>query len=71
MGTGRQVLRRLVTEAGGVSAFARQLGVTREPVYRWLRSGKLPMRRVEQVVKQSRGAVSASELRPDLAEMFR
>jgi DNA-binding transcriptional regulator YdaS (Cro superfamily) len=71
MAPGRGALKRAIKASGGVTVFAKRLGNSRELVYQWLRSGGVPLSRIRDVVKASNGAVTARELRPDVAELLR
>ena len=66
----RALLARLIKDAGSVEAYARQAQVSRQTVKTWQHRGIIPAERVSKLVRALRGAVTARDLRPDLAECF-
>ena len=52
------------------SELARRTGVKQPAVFRWLKSGRVPIERVPAVVHAVGGAVRAHELRPDRPDLF-
>lgn len=63
-------LARLIEQEKSLTAFAKRLRVSRQTVYKWLNYG-VPADRVPWLVARLRGNVTAAELRPDLAHIFR
>lgn len=58
--------RRAIGLAGGPSALAQLFGITPQAVSRWLKTETIPPKWVIPVEKLLKGAVTRSELRPDL-----
>ncbi|WP_369952115.1 transcriptional regulator [Ralstonia syzygii] len=59
-------IQKAAQAAGGQSALARKIGCTPQAVQRWCKTGFVPADRVVSVEQAVEGAVSRSELRPDL-----
>ncbi|MBB0023657.1 Cro/CI family transcriptional regulator [Ralstonia pickettii] len=59
-------IQKAAQAAGGQSALARKIGCTPQAVQRWCKTGFVPADRVVAVEQAVDGAVSRSELRPDL-----
>lgn len=69
MSTKISALQRAIDIAGGGKALASELGVSPMAVSQWKRRG-IPVGRVHDVVRISKGQIQAYELRPDLPELF-
>lgn len=63
-------LRRAVKFAGGVTAFARSIGVSHQAVYQWLRRGWLTPARAQQV-SELYGVPAAELLNPEITKLVR
>lgn len=59
-------IQKAAQAAGGQSALARKIGCTPQAVQRWCKTGNVPADRVVAVELAVDGAVSRTELRPDL-----
>lgn len=55
--------------AGGGKALASELGISPMAISQWKRRG-IPVGRVHEVVRISKGQIHAYELRPDLPDLF-
>lgn len=67
----RQALEKVLTLCkNNQSELARRCGVKQPHVWKWLRSGRVPVERVPDVVAAVDGQVQAWELRPDLPQLF-
>lgn len=62
----KKALEKAINKLGSQSALARACGVTQQAVQQWCESGNVPPARVQSVVAACEGAVSASDLRPDI-----
>lgn len=63
-------LNKAIEANGSITAFAIAVGVKPPAVHKWLKTGIVPEARIERAVIASKGSVTASELRPDLARIF-
>jgi DNA-binding transcriptional regulator YdaS (Cro superfamily) len=63
-------LKKAIEANGSITAFAVAMGVKPPAVHKWLKTGIVPESRIERAVIASKGSVTASELRPDLARIF-
>lgn len=61
-----EALERAAAVVGTVVGLAEELGVVRQTIYTWKKSGKIPADRVPDIVEATEGEVEKSELRPDL-----
>lgn len=64
------LVQRAVDIAGGQTQLARLIGVKQGHVWKWLRMKRIPAERAIQIEVATNGAVTARELRPDLAAIF-
>jgi DNA-binding transcriptional regulator YdaS (Cro superfamily) len=62
------IVQKAIKIAGGQSALARLIGgkVRQQHVRLWLHMDRIPAERAIQIEEATKGAVSRSELRPDL-----
>jgi DNA-binding transcriptional regulator YdaS (Cro superfamily) len=62
------IVQRAIDLAGGQTALARLIGgkIRQQHVRRWLHMKRVPAERAVQIEIATNGAVSRSELRPDL-----
>lgn len=60
------VYRKLVAIFGSQTELARQLGVTRSCVNKWVHRQRIPPHYVIRIEKASEGQITRWEMRPDL-----
>lgn len=60
----RRALERAITEAGGISALARAINVTRQTVHNWINRGQVSIEYALPI--QEKTGVSSHDLRPDI-----
>lgn len=67
----RKALEKVITICGdNQSELARRCNVKQPHVWKWLKSGRVPIERVHAVSRATGGKVQPHELRPDLHEFF-
>ena len=55
-----------VNRVGGQSALAREMGVSPQAVWKWLKAGRAPIGRVLDIERATGGEVTRYALRPDI-----
>jgi DNA-binding transcriptional regulator YdaS (Cro superfamily) len=60
-------LRQAIEVSGGVTAFCKRLGITRQSVWRWQEKG-VPVERLEAIQKLT--GVAPAAVRPDFARVM-
>lgn len=63
--TKNKALKKVIDLIGSQSELARQVGVTQQTVFNWLKK-QTPAKRVLQIEKLTKGVVTRYELRPDI-----
>ena len=71
VGRCREALEKAVKVCGNnQSELARRCGVKQPHVWKWIKSGRVPVERVHSVARATGGMVRPHELRPDLPVLF-
>lgn len=56
----------VIKRAGGAQKVAESLGIHRQSVYGWIRSGRIPAERCPDIERLSGGLVLCEQMRPDV-----
>jgi DNA-binding transcriptional regulator YdaS (Cro superfamily) len=59
-------IKALANEVGGVTKLSRQLGVSRQAVYKWINGDPMSPRNAIDLERVSGGMLTREELRPDI-----
>ena len=62
----RSAIEVAIADVGSQGAVARALGITRQAVTFWVRTGRLPAERAIELEELTEGRVTREMLRPDL-----
>lgn len=63
--------QKALSAAGGNVAVARAIGISPPTVWRWGVRDLIPAEHVKAVADMTGGLITASQIRPDLAEVFK
>lgn len=61
-----ETLDKIISIIGGKAMIAKRFGISYQAVHKWQKKGRIPAKRVLEIVKMTGGKVTPYEVRPDV-----